>query len=170
MAGSRLLCTVPAAMFDQFNLWKSALDRLLQAERVDWAEVIGVIGEIAHVAGDPRLRQAASQALPILRAADGYGADHAAIEGARRRVVIVLEVLMDLTAPKFGRRGAAPKQLSPDQRARRLLGLPIDGPLSGPEIHGAFRRAAKTVHPDAGGSEAAFLELAAAQDALLKAR
>ena len=36
------------------------------------------------------------------------------------------------------------------------------------EIHRAFKRAAKTAHPDGGGSQRAFLELAAARDALMK--
>jgi hypothetical protein len=40
--------------------------------------------------------------------------------------------------------------------------------LPATEIHRAFKRAAKTAHPDGGGSEGAFLELSAARDALMK--
>jgi hypothetical protein len=148
--------------------FKSALERLLQADPIDWPEAVELASDIAHRSTEVTLRQAASQALPILRAAAAFAADHTTHEAARRRLVVVLEVLIELTTPRFGRRGAAPKPLSPEQRARKLLGLPIDGPLSGPEIHGAFRRAAKIMHPDAGGSEDAFRELAAAQDVLMQ--
>jgi hypothetical protein len=154
-------------MPDATLLFKSAVERLLAAGPLDWSEAIDLVSEIAHDSAEVTLRQAASQALPILRAAAGFGADHTTHEAARRRLFVVLDVLIELTTPRFGRRGAAPKPLSADQRARRLLGLPIDGPLSGPEIHGAFRRAAKIMHPDAGGSEDAFRELAAAQDVLM---
>jgi curved DNA-binding protein CbpA len=42
--------------------------------------------------------------------------------------------------------------------------------LSGVEIHEAYKRIAKTAHPDAGGSEQEFQEICAAQDALMKER
>ena len=51
-----------------------------------------------------------------------------------------------------------------------MLGLPLGGRLAATEIHQAFRRTAKRVHPDAGGSQHAFLALAAARDALMRAR
>ncbi|MGH6717165.1 MAG: J domain-containing protein, partial [Bradyrhizobium sp.] len=54
-----------------------------------------------------------------------------------------------------------------EERARKALGLPLGRPLVCAEIHRAFRRAAKSMHPDAGGSEQAFRELIAAQDVLL---
>ena len=143
------------------------LERLLQAGQLDWRDAIALVDDIARLSSDVTLRQAATQALPILRSASGFGADHVTPDAARRRLIVVLDVLIELTTPRFGRRDAKPKPLSPDQRARKLLGLPIDGALSAPEIHGAFRRAAKTVHPDAGGSAAAFRELVAAQDMLM---
>jgi hypothetical protein len=148
--------------------WKSAIERLLQADAIDWRDVVSLVDDIARLSSDVTLRQAATQAMPILRSALGHFADHATLDAARRRLIVVLDVLIELTTPRFGRRGAAPKPLSPDQRARKLLGLPIDGALSGPEIHSAFRRAAKTTHPDMGGSEEAFRELVAAQDILIK--
>jgi len=49
-----------------------------------------------------------------------------------------------------------------------MLGLPLGPRLSAPEIHGAYKRAAKTAHPDGGGSAGKFLELSAARDALIK--
>jgi curved DNA-binding protein CbpA len=39
--------------------------------------------------------------------------------------------------------------------------------LSVAEIHRAFKRAAKTAHPDAGGNARDFLELTTARDALM---
>ena len=54
-------------------------------------------------------------------------------------------------------------------RQRRLLGLPFGRRLFGPEIKEAYKQAAKTVHPDAGGSNRAFLDLSEARDALMKA-
>ena len=50
----------------------------------------------------------------------------------------------------------------------RVLGLPFGRHLAVTEIQQAFKRAAKTMHPDGGGNGAAFLELAAARDALIK--
>jgi len=72
-----------------------------------------------------------------------------------------------LSAPRFGKRGSV-EMLSPDEQNRRVRGLPLGGRLYGPEIQQAYKRAAKTVHPDAGGSERAFQKLSAARDALLK--
>lgn len=148
--------------------WKSAIERLLQADPIDWRAAVTLVDDIARLSSDMMLRQAAMQAFPILRSASGYAADAVTLDAARRRLIVVLDVLIELTTPRFGRRGAKPKPLTPDQHARKLLGLPIDGALSAPEIHGAFRRAAKTMHPDAGGSEAAFRALVAAQDELMK--
>jgi hypothetical protein len=148
--------------------WKFAIERLLQADAIDWRDAVSLVDDIARLSRDLTLKQAAMQAMPILRSATGFAADNITIDAARRRLIVVLDVLIDLTTPRFGRRGATPKPLSPDQHARKLLGLPISGALSAPEIRGAFRRAAKTTHPDAGGSEEAFRELVAAQDMLMK--
>ncbi|MGC2082622.1 MAG: J domain-containing protein [Bradyrhizobium sp.] len=148
--------------------WKSAIERLLQANPTDWRDAAALVDDIARLSAEPTLRQAATQALPILRSAAGFGADAITHDAARRRLIVVLDVLIELTMPRFGRRGARPKPLTADQHARQLLGLPIDGALSAPEIRSAFRRAAKIMHPDAGGSEQAFRELVAAQDELTK--
>jgi hypothetical protein len=148
--------------------WKTAIERLLQTDPTDWRDAVALVDDIARLSSDVTLRQAAMQALPILRSATAYAADAVTLDAARRRLIVVLDVLIELTTPRFGRRSARPKPLTPDQHARKLLGLPIDGALSAPEIHSAFRRAAKTMHPDAGGSEAAFRELVAAQDELMK--
>ena len=149
-------------------VWKSAIERLLQADAIDWRDAVTRVDDIARQTSDVTLRRAATQAMPILRSATGFAADNVTLDAARRRLMVVLDVLIELTTPRFGRRGAKPKPLSPDQRARKLLGLPIDGALSAPEIHTAFRRAAKTRHPDAGGSEEEFRELVEAQDMLIR--
>jgi len=74
-----------------------------------------------------------------------------------------------LTLPRFGKRESPDKVLTPEERHRRLLGLPSGRRLFGPEIKEAYKHAAKTVHPDTGDSNRAFLELSVARDALMKA-
>jgi hypothetical protein len=59
---------------------------------------------------------------------------------------------------------------APEQQHRRLLGLPFERQLSDPEIQQGYKRAAKRLHPDAGGSAHEFNELSAARDALLRVR
>ncbi|MFX7934392.1 hypothetical protein ABTK33_20110, partial [Acinetobacter baumannii] len=86
---------------------------------------------------------------------------------AQRRIGVVLEVVHDLTAPRFGRRNAAPKKLSREDRARKVLGLPLAVQLTCEDINQAYRRAAKGMHPDHGGSAEAFIDLAAARDLLI---
>ena len=49
-----------------------------------------------------------------------------------------------------------------------MLGLPFDRGLSVAEIHRAFKRGAKTAHPDVGGSAQEFLALSEAREALIK--
>jgi hypothetical protein len=78
------------------------------------------------------------------------------------------DVLHVLTLPRFGKRESPDRVLTPEEHHRRLLGLPLDRRLFGAEINAAFKHAAKTVHPDAGGSERDFLALSQARDALMK--
>jgi hypothetical protein len=86
---------------------------------------------------------------------------------AQRRLAVILDVLHDLTAPRFGRRSGKPKKLSSEDRARKVLGLPLAVQLTCEDINQAYRRAAKGMHPDQGGSAEAFMELAAARDILI---
>lgn len=148
--------------------WKHAVDRLWQAEGPDWTEVAHVVASIAAAAGAADLRHAATQAQPSIRNAAANPQDHVTRVAARRRLGIVRDVLHELVTPKFGRRGAG-KVLTADERYRQMLGLPLDRQLAPAEIHQAFRRSAKRVHPDAGGDAHAFLALAAARDALMHA-
>jgi hypothetical protein len=61
-------------------------------------------------------------------------------------------------------------RLSPDdeQDYREVLNLPAKGTLQATDISSAFRRLAKTAHPDAGGSNEQYHRITEARDALLK--
>jgi DnaJ domain len=151
--------------------WKLELDRIWSAHAPDYAEAVALAQRIADWAEDEALRQSASQAVPILRCAAEADADHATCVAARRRLGVVREVMSALTTPQFGRRSVAlSKPLTPEERSRQLLGLPLDRRLSENEIHRAYKLLAKRAHPDAGGSEEAFLRISAAHDALMKER
>lgn len=153
-------------MMERLETWKLALERVRSAQSADWAEVGRLVAEIARMSSDVTLRQAAEQALPVLRQAVDND-DHSVALAAQRRVGVVLEVIHDLTAPRFGRRNAKPKKLSSEDRARKMLGLPLAVQLTCEDINRAYRRAAKGMHPDHGGSAQAFMDLAAARDVLI---
>ena len=154
-------------MIERLDSWKLPLERLRAATVVDWNEAARLAAELARGCTDETLRHAAAQAVPILRQAALDDDDDDITFAARRRLGVIIEVLHELTAPRFGRRSAVPKPLSSEARARRTLGLPQGAQLTCEDIQQAYRRAAKTLHPDAGGSEQAFRELAAARDVLI---
>ncbi|MBR0784278.1 J domain-containing protein [Bradyrhizobium iriomotense] len=153
-------------MMERLESWKLALERLRSAQPADWAEAGRVVAEIVRMSTDATLRQAAEQALPVLRQAL-VNDDHSVVQAAQRRLGVVLEVVHDLAAPRFGRRNAMPKKLSSEDRARKMLGLPLAVQLTCDDINQAYRRAAKGMHPDHGGSAQAFIDLAAARDVLI---
>jgi hypothetical protein len=157
-------------MNEQLKHWKVSVERLVSATEIDWPEAARLATEIAGNAEDALLRQAATQAIPILRNAAQGGDEHGVRPGARRRFLILLDVLQQLAAPRFGMRRARPKPLTAEERARKMLRLPLDKSLAVSEIRQAFRRAAKMAHPDAGGSEDVFRELIAAQEILIHPR
>jgi hypothetical protein len=157
-------------MSEQLTHWKISVERLVSATEIDWPEAARLASEIAGRADDAVLRQAAKQAIPVLRNAAQGGDDHGVRPGARRRFLILFDVLQQLATPRFGMRRARPKPLTPEECARRILQLPLGKRLAVPEIRQAFRRAAKMVHPDAGGSDEAFRELIAAQEVLIHPR
>lgn len=152
-------------MMERLDTWKLALERLRSAQS-DWAEAGRLVAEIARMSSDVTLRRAAEQALPVLRQAIDND-DHSVTLAAQRRLGVVLEVVHDLIAPRFGRRNTAPKKLSSEDRARKVLGLPLAVQLTCEDINRAYRRAAKGLHPDQGGSAEAFIDLAAARDILI---
>ncbi|MDI4662765.1 J domain-containing protein [Xanthobacter autotrophicus] len=55
-----------------------------------------------------------------------------------------------------------------DKEHREVLNLPMEGALKPADINAAFRRLAKTAHPDAGGSSEHYRRIAEARDALLE--
>jgi hypothetical protein len=150
----------------RLDSWKLALERLRSAQSADFAEAGRLVAEIARMSVVVTLRQAAEQALPVLRQAVDNDDDGVTL-AAQRRLGVVLEVVHDLTAPRFGRRNATPKKLSSEDRARKMLGLPLAVQLTCEDINQAYRRAAKGMHPDHGGSTQAFIDLAAARDVLI---
>ena len=150
--------------------WKVELDRLWSAHAPDYDEAMRLVQQIAAAGEEEMLRQAASQALPILRSATHEDADHVTHDAARRRLGVIREVLSALTTPQFGKRAAPLRQLTPEARCRQVLGLPLDQRLSETEIHRAYKLLAKRAHPDAGGNAEAFVQLSAAHDALMKER
>jgi hypothetical protein len=151
----------------QHKQWKRDADRLWPASPFDVREAAALAAEIARHGADERLRQAAAQALPSLRSACLKTSDQISRNAARRRFGAIRDALHALDAPRFGKRAAVP---APEQQHRRLLGLPPERQLSDPEIQQGYKRAAKRLHPDAGGSDREFMELSAARDALMKRR
>ncbi len=153
----------------QLSEWKLGVERIWSAAAPDYAEAARLAADIARASEEAVLRQAATQALPILRTASA-NADPITRDAARRRLGVIREVLRTLNAPQFGKRETDPKPLAPGERYRQMLGLPLGRRLSGPEIHQAYKRVAKRVHPDAGGNARDFQELSAAREALMKER
>lgn len=150
--------------------WKLDVERVWSAAAPDWREAARLAAEMARASGETMLRQAAMQALPILRSASAETAERSTTDAARRRLGIIRDALHTLATPQFGKRDTPAKLLTPEERYRQLLGLPLGRRLSGAEIHRAYKRAAKTAHPDGGGSAQQFQALCAAQEALMKER
>jgi hypothetical protein len=153
------------AMIAHVKDWKTTIDRLWSASPLDYAQAARVSAEIAR-SEVPTLQQTASQALPALRHACLRSADRSTKAIAHRRLGAIRDALHALDAPRFGKRGHL--ALTPDDHHRRLLGLPQGRSLSATEIRDAYKRAAKTLHPDCGGDAREFNELSVARDALLK--
>lgn len=61
-----------------------------------------------------------------------------------------------------------PDRNDDDGELREVLNLPMEGGLEASQINAAFRRQAKTAHPDAGGTDEHYRRIAAARDALLR--
>jgi hypothetical protein len=148
--------------------WKLGIERLWPAAALDYRAAERLAAEISTGSADAQLRQAATQALPSLRNASLENADRSTQDEARRRLGAVRDILQALDDSGFGRRGVAPKPLTPEQRYREMLGLPLGRRLARAEIHRAYKRAAKQAHPDVGGNAQDFLALTVAQEALMK--
>jgi hypothetical protein len=154
----------------QLSEWKLGVERIWSAATPDYQEAARLAAAIANASEEITLRQAATQALPILRSASAQEADQSTEDAARRRLGVIRDVLHSLATPQFGKRAVPEKPASPEERYRELLELPLGRRLSGAEIHRAWKRAAKRAHPDTGGSAQQFLELSTARDVLMKER
>jgi hypothetical protein len=152
----------------QLKEWKRSVEQLWSATAPNYREAVLLVAEIARGSEEAMLRGAAAQALPSLRNALLKKTDRSAKEVARRRLSGIRDVLYALDVPRFGKR--RDRSLTPEERYRQLLGLPLGRRLSAPEIHEAYRHAAKAMHPDGGGNAQDFHELSAARDALMKER
>jgi hypothetical protein len=149
----------------QQKQWKRETERLCSASPFDIREAAALAAEIARHGGNEGLQKAAAQALPSLRGACLKTSDQMSRNVARRRFGAIRDALHALDVPRFGKRASVPP---PEQEQRRLLGLPPERQLVESEIQQGYKRAAKRLHPDAGGSTRAFTELSAARDALMK--
>lgn len=154
----------------QLAKWKLGVERIWSAAAPDYGEAARLATHMASASEEAILRQAATQALRILRSASSDEADQDTRDAARRRLGVIRDVLQTLTTPQFGRRQTVAKLPTPAEYHRQLLGLPLGRRLSGAEIHRAYKRVARSAHPDGGGSAREFLELCAARDALMKER
>lgn len=157
-------------MDSKLREWQLDVERIWSAASPDWREAARLADVMARISAEVILRHAAMQALPILRHAAAETADSAITDAARRRLGVIREVLHTLSTPRFGRRDIPVKMLTLEERYRQLLGLPLDRRLTVSEIHRAYKRVAKTAHPDAGGSAREFQALSAAREALMKQR
>jgi hypothetical protein len=151
----------------QFKAWELAIDLLWSSEEPDYREAAWLVADIARSSWNEPLRRAAAQAVPSLRAAMLRAAEPDTKELAQERLGVVRNILRVLTGPHFGKRRET-EPLTAEQHYRQTLGLPLAGRLSQPQIHQAWKRAAKTAHPDMGGDVQAFVTLSAARDALMK--
>jgi hypothetical protein len=150
---------------DMQKHWKREIELLGSSSPFDYRQAAALAAEIARHGADETLRQAAAQALPSLRGACLKTSDQMSRNVARRRFGAIRDSLHVLDAPRFGKRTVAP---APEQQHRLLLGLPPDERLEESKIQQGYKRAAKRLHPDAGGSAREFAELSAARDALMK--
>src|SRR6476619_5512182 len=86
----------------QFSEWKLGVERICSAAAPDYREAARLAAEIAGASGEAVLRQAATQALPILRAASASSADPVTRDAARRRLGVIRDVLHTLGAATRG--------------------------------------------------------------------
>jgi hypothetical protein len=150
---------------DMQKHWKREIELLGSSSPFDYRQAAALAAEIARHGADEGLRRTAAQALPSLRGACLKSADQMSQNVARRRFGAIRDALHALDVPRFGKRASVPE---PEQQHRRLLGLPFERRLEDAEIQQGYKRAAKRLHPDAGGSDSEFAELSAARDALMK--
>src|SRR5260370_18287273 len=74
--------------------WKLALERIWSAAAPDYHAAACVVAAIAGASEETMLRQAATQALPILRSASSEDAAQSTRDAARPRPGVVRDVLL----------------------------------------------------------------------------
>jgi len=108
----------------QFSEWKLGVERIWSAAAPDYREAARLAADMAGASGEAILRQAATQALPILRAASAKTTDPVTREAARRRLGIIRDVLHTLSTQQFGKRETDPKPLAPAEADARPAARP----------------------------------------------
>jgi len=154
-------------MTDRSEYWKIRIDRLRAAQSVNWIEAHAVANDIVCTSSNAALRNAAEHALPLLHRAAAESDDRDLVAAALCCLGRIAEAMNGRSVPCFGQRSVPPERVNHEDRARRALGLPLVVQLSHADVNEAYRRMVKTMHPDHGGSEQAFLELTAARDTLI---
>src|SRR6516162_2670034 len=118
-------------MEKQLAEWKAEIEHIWSAHTPDYGDAVRIAMHVASAAGEELLRHAASQALPILRAAaHADEADHLTRDAARRRLAILRDGLPALTTPKFGKCRVSLKLQTPEECYRQLLGMSLERRLS----------------------------------------
>src|SRR2546429_3592503 len=108
----------------QLSEWKLGVERICSAAAPDYAEAARLAADIARASKEAILRQAATQALPILRNASANNADPITKDAARRRLGGISDVLHTLGTQQFGKRQTDPKPLALPEPYRQMLRLP----------------------------------------------
>ena len=143
--------------------WKRDTDRLWTVSPFDVRGAAALAAEIARHGANESLRQAAAQALPSLRGACSKTSDQMSRTSRGGASAPSATRCMRSTC-RAGERAAVPAS---EQQHRQLLGLPPERHWVIPEIQPGYKRAAKRLHPDAGGSRGNS-PTSAARDALMK--
>src|SRR5437879_237686 len=99
--------------------WKLALERIWSAAAPDYHAAACLVAAIVGASEEAILRQAATQALPILRSASAEDSHQSTRDAARRRLGIIRDVLHELTTPRFGQRQTAAKLPTPEECYRQ---------------------------------------------------
>ena len=87
-----------------------------------------------------------------------------------RREVFLKQKKMQEDIHRYNKKKHSEFRFISEKEHRELLCLPIEGVLEISQIKAAYRKAAKSVHPDVGGSHEEFLKIGRARDALLQVR
>src|SRR5258708_32354827 len=102
----------------QLSEWRLGVERICSAAAPDYAEAARLAADIARTSEETILRQAATQALPILRAASANNPDPVTRDAARRRLGVISDVLHTLGTQQSGKRERSSEPRAPAGRLR----------------------------------------------------